>query len=151
MRWLLIQALNFAGRDVDAIDDAGFLMSESTVGFLTASRLILPVACYLFPVFLDLHMAELAGLAEAASLLPQVAHGFAAHGCLAVSKWAAVSLCTVRVVKEIAVISWLGHVGWLLLFLTDEMVRSQAVTQWGVFSSGPAGLSLWVAEKMSPF
>lgn len=41
---------------------------------------------------LDLHVAELAHLAEAAALLPEAAHHLTAHGCFAMSEWAAVAL-----------------------------------------------------------
>lgn len=45
--------LTFIGWDPDPIYEAGFLVVEGTVGLLTASRLVLPVACNLLSIFLE--------------------------------------------------------------------------------------------------
>lgn len=77
---------------------------------LAASRLVLPVTSNLLPVFLDLHVAELADLSETAALLPQAANDLTAHCGFTVSEGATVTLSAVGVVKEIAVISMVSHV-----------------------------------------
>lgn len=54
-------------------------------------------------------MAKLADGTETASLLPEVADDLTAHSCLTVSEWAAVSFSAGGIVKEVAVISMVGH------------------------------------------
>lgn len=76
---------------------------------LAASCLVLPITRYLLTVFCDLHVAELADCAEATSLLPEVADSLIAHSCCTVSEGAAVSFGTGGIVKEVAVISMVGH------------------------------------------
>lgn len=84
-------------------------MEEGTVRLLATGWLVLPITRNLLSVFCDLHVAKLADGTEAASLLPEVADGLVAHSGLTVSEWAAVSLSAGGVVKEVAVISMVGH------------------------------------------
>lgn len=110
LMWLFfILALTFIRWDKDAINAAGPFMEEGTVWLLAAGQLVLPITRYLLSFFCDLHVAKLADSTEAASLLPEVADGLTAHSCFTVSEWAAVSFSAGGIVKEVAVISIVGH------------------------------------------
>lgn len=54
-------------------------------------------------------MAKLADSTEAASFLPEAADGLIAHRSFTVSEWATVSFSAGGIVKEVAVISMVGH------------------------------------------
>lgn len=87
---------------------------KSTVGFLTAYWLILPVARNLTAFFIDFHVSESADIPETATLLPERADCFIAQSSFTVAEGTAVSLVTCGIEIEVAVISLVRHNGQIL-------------------------------------
>lgn len=84
---------------------------ESTVGFLAAHRLILPVTRNLTALLIDFHVSEPADIPEAATLLPERANSLIPQSGFTVAERTAVSLVTRGIEVEVAVISLVRHNG----------------------------------------
>lgn len=82
---------------------------KSTVGFLTASRLVLPVAGNLTALFVNFHVSETADIPETTTLLPQRADRLIAQSSFAVAVGTVVSLGTGRIEIEVAIVSLFRH------------------------------------------
>lgn len=82
---------------------------ESTVGFLTANWLILPVARNLTAFFINFHVSESADIPETATLLPERADCLISQSSFTVAEGTAVSLVTGGIEIEVAVVSLIRH------------------------------------------
>lgn len=82
---------------------------KSTVGFLTAYWLVLPVAGNLTALFINFHVSESADIPETTTLLPQLADCLVPQSSFAVAEGTVVSLGTGRIEIEVAIISLFRH------------------------------------------